>query len=54
MRAFAPRRLGELSARGVPLRALLLSSIGIATHLVFRRRRVASGGACFDVMERDA
>ena len=26
----APRRFGTLSARGVPLQALLLSSIGIA------------------------
>jgi len=31
---FAPRRLGVLSARGVPLQALLLSSIGIAVAAV--------------------
>ena len=31
---YAPRRLGELNARGVPLRALLLSSIGIALAAV--------------------
>ena len=30
----APRRFGTLSARGVPLQALLLSSIGIAVAAV--------------------
>jgi len=31
---YAPRRLGALSARGVPLQALLLSSVGIAVAAV--------------------
>jgi len=44
---YAPRRLGQLSERGVPLRALALSSLGIALAAVLS---VTASGSAFILM----
>lgn len=44
---YAPRRFGEVNSRGVPLAALLLSSVGIALAVVFN---IAAPAASFALM----